>query len=409
MNVLITGAQFDNKGAQSLLFSVVNEIKYRYKDVDIYYVPLDDITKYEYDKYSFRFVLDNQAKWDCIDIPRIVYRNFSLLRKCLKIRSQLKNKKILRLSDIWNIIDIVVDISGYNLSSKWSMEINNRFLRYIKSAKKAGIPVVLMPQSFGPFDYKRNEKDINAKIKNTLGKVDVICAREKEGYQLLRNKYYLFDNVFLFPDLVLSSRQINPDHIFTTSFKPKKMVLPTTSNVGIIPNEQLLQNGKEKDILQLYQYIVDHLVQKNNVVYIFRHSNDLNICRKIYEVCKCDSVKLIDYDFDCFEYSLFVKNFKYIVASRYHSIVHAYKSEIPAVILGWSIKYNNLAKLFGQSNYVADIQSVAVSSVIRMIDSMESNLDVNRKLIASKDCVSEAETCYTKLWEIMDRINTSQK
>lgn len=41
MNILITGAQFSNKGAQSMLFTVVNEIRYRYPGANIYYLPLD--------------------------------------------------------------------------------------------------------------------------------------------------------------------------------------------------------------------------------------------------------------------------------------------------------------------------------------------------------------------------------
>ena len=40
MNILITGAQFGNKGAQSLLFSVVNEIRERYgnEKINIFFV-----------------------------------------------------------------------------------------------------------------------------------------------------------------------------------------------------------------------------------------------------------------------------------------------------------------------------------------------------------------------------------
>lgn len=35
MNVLITGAQFHNKGAQSLLFTVMSELRSRYENVEM--------------------------------------------------------------------------------------------------------------------------------------------------------------------------------------------------------------------------------------------------------------------------------------------------------------------------------------------------------------------------------------
>lgn len=35
MNVLITGTQFHNKGTQSLLFTVMSELRSRYGDVEI--------------------------------------------------------------------------------------------------------------------------------------------------------------------------------------------------------------------------------------------------------------------------------------------------------------------------------------------------------------------------------------
>ena len=60
MNVLITGAQFGNKGAQSMLFTVVNEVRDRYPNAEFYYLPLD---YYKEDCFqnleNYRFHFDN--------------------------------------------------------------------------------------------------------------------------------------------------------------------------------------------------------------------------------------------------------------------------------------------------------------------------------------------------------------
>ena len=67
MNVLITGAQFSNKGSQSMLFTVVNEIRNRYPDAEIYYLPLDYYKKdcfLNMSDYRFCFVIDDAAGRD---------------------------------------------------------------------------------------------------------------------------------------------------------------------------------------------------------------------------------------------------------------------------------------------------------------------------------------------------------
>ena len=56
MKFLITGAQFANKGAQALLFSMINEIKEHRKDSEIYYLPLDNYMKYKPEKCGYNII-----------------------------------------------------------------------------------------------------------------------------------------------------------------------------------------------------------------------------------------------------------------------------------------------------------------------------------------------------------------
>ena len=90
MNILVTGAQFGNKGAQSLLFSLVSEIKKKYADAKIYYVPLDDISGYDIDHYKFNFVYDDLAKYDCKELIRGTYRKY----KAFVVKRKAKKNKV---------------------------------------------------------------------------------------------------------------------------------------------------------------------------------------------------------------------------------------------------------------------------------------------------------------------------
>lgn len=400
MNILVTGAQFGNKGAQSLLFSLVSEIKKKYADAKIYYVPLDDISGYDIDHYKFNFVYDDLAKYDCKELIRGTYRKYKAFVVKRKAKKNKVWNKCRKLSDIWSQMNIMVDICGYNLSSKWPMEINNRFLRYIDTAKKHNLPVILMPQSLGPFEY--NDLKIDNHIRETLHKVDVICAREQQGVEDLKKKYDVSDNVYLYPDLVLISGKLEKKYIYSDTHELKERKLTTEGNVGIVPNEQLLSNANEKIVLKLYEELIDKLLDNGKNVYIFRHSDDLDLCRKIYDRCKSDKVVLIRDEFDCFEYSEFVKQFDFIVASRFHSIVHAYKNEIPAIILGWSVKYDELSKLFRQEKYVFNIENVNKNNVMQIVEKMCENHRTEAAIIHERLCNNILPVCYEKLWNLLD-------
>ena len=69
-----------------------------------------------------------------------------------------------------------------------------------------------------------------------------------------------------------------------------------------------------------------------------------------------DRVILLDHDHSCMEFNELIKKFRFVVASRFHAIVHALKNGVPCVALGWATKYMDLMKLFGQERYVFDLR-----------------------------------------------------
>lgn len=386
MKVLVTGTQFANKGAQSLLFSLINELKIKYKDVDVYYLPVDNFADYNKADYKFNIIYNGEQahKYEQGGFERFKVCFKYLAKKILnKPTPSFKNIKMLH--NTLPQIDILIDLSGYQLSSQWPINTNKKFLRYFKEAFKYNIPVVAMPQSFGPFNYGNNQAEMDTLIKETLSKVKVIYAREQEGYDLLKKKYGL-NNVKLACDFVLQSAEPEIENIFNKKPINEIPQIAGTNNVGIIPNFQNFVHGNEKQIMTIYKNIIDELLVLNKNVIIFRHSKDLEPCRKIYNMYKNnDNVSLIEKDFSCFEYNDFVKKFDYVIAARYHAIVHAYKSKIPAVVLGWAVKYKELTKLFSQTDYEINTNAIYSKENLKaVIDKMELNYKEEKNVLNKK-------------------------
>ncbi len=406
MKVLITGAQFSNKGAQSLLYSIVSELNTRYKNIQIYYIPIDNFRKYNPDEYQFIITYDNKSYCDRkFNIIMFWKRYIKCILDSLEIIVKYKRKGVKKYSNVISDIDVLIDVSGFSLSDKFSRETNNRYLRYLKDAEKIGAKIILMPQSFGPFDYKSGKKQIESKIHEILPKVDLIFAREKEGKKLLENLFHL-TNVELSCDIVLQTPDLEMDAITRNKIALDLPLIKTKHNVGIIPNEQTIRHGDEKKVLEVYREIVFKLISLKRHIYIFRHSNDLELCKKIYVMFEGNQwVHLITEEMDCMEYSKFIKNFDYIIASRYHAIVHGYKENVPAIILGWAIKYLELAENFKQQKYVFDINVCAICEVIDAIKNMDNHFIDEHKTIEQLRKEKMHNTCFHKCWELLDEIS----
>jgi colanic acid/amylovoran biosynthesis protein len=230
-----------------------------------------------------------------------------------------------------------------------------------------------MPQSFGPFDY--TDEKVKYLLCDALNSADCIFAREAEGVDALA-RIGVDRNVKQSADLVLQSKEVNYQYVFYEKPIFSAPALQTVNNVAVIPNTQLYKYGSKNQVLQTYRAIIEKLLQAGKRVYIFRHSNDLAVCEDIYAMFMDNNhVNIIREEMSCLEYSIFVRQFDFIVASRFHSIVHAYREGIPAFILGWAIKYHNLASLVQQESYVFDGTNAAMDNQETMLCQLEKMLE----------------------------------
>jgi colanic acid/amylovoran biosynthesis protein len=259
----------------------------------------------------------------------------------------------------------------------------------------------MMPQSFGSFDYPKDKEFLLKEIAELLKYPNVIFAREKEGYQMLIKQFGL-SNVRLSTDLVLQNNGITISNIYKRPLE--KVIFPEVVNgaVAVIPNTQCFNHGDKDKNIQMYKKIISHLVDKKKKVYIFRHSReDFPICKLIAEQFDDENVVLLDNDFSCLEYDEFVKKFDFVICSRFHGCVHAYRHYIPCILLGWAIKYQELAENVEQGDYAFDItsQNFNPNNVITAIDKLIA--DCNKESLIIKEHVVEIQkyNCFDQIEE----------
>lgn len=372
--ILITGGELYNKGAQSMTFITVDEMKNRFPNHEVLVVSKMDFkrsneekSKYDFkildDIFSYHFAYGLYGKYKGID------------KKLIK-----KSKEILENTEY------LIDISGYALGSDWSFAATLYYTSKIKTANKYGAKVYLMPQSFGPFDYKGIiGRYINSRIKNSLDLCTKIYAREKDGLRLLTERYNL-KNVELSTDLVLQNKKIDLKNIF--SGKPIIRDLEIKKNsVAIVPNMKNFKHGNKEEVVKTYVKAVKKLLELDKNVYLVRHSfEDIKACELIKsEFEDYDSVILLGDDYSCIEYDNMVKKFEFLIASRYHSIIHAYREGVPCIALGWAIKYHELLGRFNQSDYIFDVRkNINYDDFLDKITKINNNRSIDSTKISEE-------------------------
>lgn len=381
-NIIITGGELFNKGAQAMTFVTVHELRRRFPEHQIFLLSEMDLARpaAEREQYAFEF-----TGWYPVKFARCQH-NLPLRLLC-KLRN---GAELEQCEAIYENCDAMIDISGYALGSNWSAANNDRYLDHLEFAKAFGIPVYLMSQSFGPFDFGPEHPDIDQRCRELLPTVKLILAREQEGYDALVNAYGL-TNVRLAPDLVLNNRGIDLANVFR---RMPELRLPDVApgTVGIVPNGRNLSVGSADAVLDLYAAAIAHALEQGRRVCLLHHaSSDAEICAGLKARFADDwRVMLLEQELSCLEFNELVKGFDYLVASRFHSIVHAFKNGIPCIALGWAQKYEVLLDQFGQGSYLFDVRSNPSSgALLAAMDRMDiSHREESAKITS---CLAEIQ------------------
>lgn len=375
-NIIIAGGGLVNKGAQAMTLICICELKKRYPNHRMILLAWDvsEASRKKHAAYDL----------ELLEIPPMKFSGAArnpILRALYSLRY---GKHFTDTDEIYHNTDLLVDISGYALGSNWNPKVCNDYLDNLEFALTYGIPVYLLPQSFGPFDYEGEEgKAIDARTRRLFPKIKMIFAREQEGYDALVFHYGL-TNVELTRDMVLASRIEDYSPALRKQPDIRLPEIPGNS-ICLIPNVRTNDDGSGCSI-KLYQAAIREALSQGLYVYLTYHSSqDKALCADLKAAfAENDRVILLNHDHSCMEFNELVKKFRFVVASRFHAIVHALKNCIPCIALGWAVKYIDLLNLFDQGAYMFDLrQTVEPEKICGAVVAMNENYaEESRKIRA---------------------------
>jgi colanic acid/amylovoran biosynthesis protein len=226
-------------------------------------------------------------------------------------------------------------------------------------------------------------------------------VREKEGLAYVR--IFSKNNVAKTYDIVLQNEGYNLSNIYYDSSNIQFHDVQIDSKaVGIIPNLRVIERINQNEFYWIYKKLINQLINAKKQVYILRHSvEDLEICKNIKKLFPNNTdVQLIADDLACIELENIIKQFDFVIASRYHSIVHSYKNGVPALVIGWATKYFELLETFNQQDYLVDTRNgIDVSKIDIKLDTLLRNYENEREKIIEKMAIIRQNSIIDSVFE----------
>ena len=350
MIFVITGVETNNKGAELMLYAILQEIERKYPEATVYLQPKSIPQGLNYVR----------------TLVKLRYWPFSVIIEKIHINDLLERVHLPKIQDTCaKKADFFFDGSGFRFSDQCKLwgTTPKWWRKLLKSQSRNGSKIVFLPQAFGPIEMKITKQAISA-----VGEyASFIMPRESVSYNYL-NSSGLVDmkKVAVFPDFTSLV-----DGVFPKQYNHLK------DGICIIPNMKMIEKGKVSydNYIRLLSDIIGEGKKCGHPVYLLNHEGkaDENLALKCRD--EFDGELEVVTGINALEVKGLIATAYVVITSRFHGLASALNSCVPSLATSWSHKYGELFKDYALDNYVLPLNNneVAISKVNEILDEKENH------------------------------------
>ncbi|MHA6533615.1 polysaccharide pyruvyl transferase family protein [Paenibacillus sp. BAC0078] len=248
-------------------------------------------------------------------------------------------------------------------------------------AKRLGKKIIIMPNSYGPFMGKIEKKIVRRVLRNCK----LIYARESISEKYLTD---IIDNeVATSVDLgfyIKDYKDYQIRKVIEFDFPEKKIAI--TMRPYRFPESE---NGKEKykNYIEEMTKVVKELIYKNyHPIFVAHtlgpstHEDDRIAIEEVIKLLESNGIENNTYSYinesemNCFDITELYSQMDYIIGTRFHSVIFAMTSLIPAIAVSYSgHKTFGIMSDMGLSDYTVDIGNIKAEDVLRKLNQLFKN------------------------------------
>ncbi len=249
------------------------------------------------------------------------------------------------------------------------------YLKILKLALGAKIPVMLYANGIGPVNKKKNRQNV-AKV---LNKVDLITLRDEQSLEEIK-KMGVRTNALVTADPALSMKGVESD-------VAKELILNEN-----IPNDRKLLgisirswNECSNEFWNEFSCGMDEICEKYNLTPVLiplKHPDDFEISKEIQKKLKTKSYVLKN-KYNAEEIVGIIGECELVIGMRLHSIIYAAAKKVPAIGIAYDPKVSGFVDYLGTSKKV-EIKGFTEEILIKEADAIMENAETIKEGLTKK-------------------------
>ena len=335
MKVVLSGVETQNKGAELMLYAILQEIERKWPKAEVY-IPNT------YFKQGLGYVNTS------LRLNFWPYDRFLRLLRGIIGRLHLPTRRLQNTFAVQGA-DYFLDASGFHFSDQKRNFTQTKVWRWnvlLSKYSAQGTKIVFLPQAFGP---AVKENTLNG-LRCISKYADLIMPRESVSYNYLEQSGVMdMKKVVLnsdFTSLVEGSFPIGYSHL--------------RGGICIIPNMRMIDTGtcSLEDYTKLISAIVNEVLPIVRPIYFLNHEDIKD--EELAHECKKKTDANVDVvtGLNALEVKGLIASAYLVVSSRFHGVASSLNSCVPCLATSWSHKYQELFKDYGMTGCVLPLNDV---------------------------------------------------
>lgn len=192
-------------------------------------------------------------------------------------------------------------------------------------------------------------------IRKDMAQYEAVFARESLTFEALQ-RAGVQKQLYLYPDsaFTLDTKQL-----------PLPEGFQEGNTVGINISPMIVDNERNQGItIKNYQALVQYILDNTDMSValiphvVWERNDDRKTINKLYSYFETEPRVISIGDHSCEELKGYIARCRFFIGARTHATIAAYSSQVPTLVVGYSIKAKGIAKdLFGTyENYVVPVQ-----------------------------------------------------
>lgn len=379
MRIVLSGVETNNKGAELMLYAILQEIERRWPDAEVF-IPNT------YFKQGLSYI-ETPLKVKFWPYDRFLRLVRGIVGRLHIATSCLQNTFVVRNADYF------LDASGFHFSDQKKNFTPAKVKRWniiLKKYRSQGTKIVFLPQAFGPVS---KQNTLNG-LRCISQYADLIMPREQISYDYLEESGVMDMNKVV----------LNTDFTSLVEGKFPDSYSHLRGGICIIPNMKMIDTGacSLESYIELISIVVESVLPLGRPIYILNHEGIKD--EKLAYICKA-KIKGVNEDvvtgLKALEVKGLISSAYLVVSSRFHGVASSLNSCVPCLATSWSHKYQELFKDYGLVNCVLPITDIPeAKKMVRKFSDDEYNTKIRNILSVNVAKIKEKTNDMWKMvWE----------